>query len=74
MTEVVKQTKKSPVFSKVNKYIKEVRAELKKVIWPTWKQVRNNTAVVIASIVIVGLVIWAVDFLFGGLIKNFIIK
>jgi preprotein translocase subunit SecE len=72
MTEAVKQTKKSPGFSRITKYVKEVRAELKKVVWPTWKQVRNNTAVVIAAIVVVGLIIWAVDVLFGGVIMNFL--
>jgi len=74
MTEAVKQQKKSPGFSKFTKYIREVKAELKKVVWPSWKQVRNNTAVVIASICIVGIVIWAVDFLCGGVIFGYFLK
>lgn len=31
-------------------YIDEVRGEMRRVSWPTWKQVRATTAVVIASV------------------------
>ena len=61
MTEATKQTKKAFNFSGIVKYFKEVRAEIKKVVWPTPKQIANNTMVVIAAIIIVGIVIWIVD-------------
>ena len=35
-------------------FFKDVKAELKKVIWPTPKQLLNNTLAVIASVLIVG--------------------
>ena len=31
-------------------YIEEVKAEMKRVSWPTWRQVRATTGVVIAAV------------------------
>lgn len=44
------------------KFFKEVRAELKKVIWPTREQLVNNTITVLAACLIIGAIIWIVDF------------
>ena len=65
MAEAAKQSKKTAVFSRMFKYFREVKAELKKVIWPSRKQIVNNTGVVILSIIIVGAVIWVLDLVFG---------
>lgn len=43
------------------KYFKELRAELKKVVWPTRQQVINNTGVVLVVMSFVGLFLFAVD-------------
>lgn len=53
----------------VVKYFKDARSEFKKVVWPSRKQVINNTIVVIVSMVVSGLAIWGVDTLFMFLIK-----
>ena len=47
--------------NKIVKFFKEIKSEIKKVTWPTRKQVVNNTAIVIAVVVIVGLIIFAFD-------------
>ena len=49
-------------FGKVAKYFRELRSELKKVVWPTYQQVLKNTLVVAACVVVVGLFIWLFDF------------
>ena len=46
-----------------------MKAELKKVVWPSRKQVVNNSAVVFASIIASGVVIWAFDWLASKLIQ-----
>jgi preprotein translocase subunit SecE len=46
-------------------FFKEVKAEMKKVIWPNGKDLRKHTIVVIASIILVGLVVALLDLLFG---------
>lgn len=51
-------------FSKIGKFFKDLKAEIKKVIWPTRKQLINNTMVVIACILLIGAGIWILDYLF----------
>ena len=47
--------------NKMRIYFKGVKAEMKKVIWPTKKELVNYTGVVILISVIVGLVVWVLD-------------
>jgi len=42
-------------------YFKGVKAEMKKVIWPTKKELVNYTGVVVLISAIVGLVVWLLD-------------
>ncbi|EMS74063.1 preprotein translocase subunit SecE [Ruminiclostridium cellobioparum] len=41
---------------------REIRAELKKVIWPNRTQLINNTITVLIFCLVVGVIIWAADF------------
>lgn len=59
--------------SKMNTYFKGVKAELKKVIWPSRKELINYTGIVIIISVIVALTVWVLDLLIHGGLK-FIIK
>ena len=43
------------------KWFREMRSELKKVVWPTPKQIVNNTLVSLAVMVASAIVIWAID-------------
>ncbi len=55
--------KKGPgFFSRIGKYFRDVKAELKKVVWPTRKQVINNTIVVFVTVLAFGVVVWSLDF------------
>ena len=63
-----KSEKKSPVL-KIRKFFKDLRAEVKKVVWPSKKQVRNNTTVVLITMVIAGLFIWGIDTLFSQVLR-----
>jgi preprotein translocase subunit SecE len=52
-----KKKRKNPIV----KYFREMKSELKKVVWPTSKQIVNNTTLVLVIMVISGIVIWGVD-------------
>ena len=72
----VKADKKKPgVFARIGKWFKDMKSELKKVQWPTWKQTLNNTLIVIAFCVVIGVCIWLFDLvathLFSALISFF---
>lgn len=47
----------------IGKWFREMKSELKKVVWPTWNQVVKNTGIVIGMIIVVGLFIALADFL-----------
>ena len=56
--------------NKIIKFFKEVKSEMKKVVWPSKKQLVNNTLIVIAVVVLVGVVIAIFDAIFQfGLFK-----
>jgi preprotein translocase subunit SecE len=40
---------------------KDVRSEMKRVIWPNREQLINNTATVLLSCLLIGAVIWIAD-------------
>lgn len=61
------QTKKPNVFQKLARFVKDVRTELKKVLWPSRTQVINNTITVIITCLLLGGVIWILDFVLGRL-------
>ena len=50
------------------RYLKETRAELRKVSWPTRKQATNLTLIVLAVTVAMAIFLGAVDFLFVQLL------
>ncbi len=64
--------KKPGVFSRIARWFKELKAELKKVSWPTWKQTLNNTWVVIACVIVVGIFIWVFDAVASGVVNALI--
>ena len=53
-------------FGAIARYFRELRSELKKVVWPTPKQVLKNTLIVLAAVLIVGIFIWMFDFIASG--------
>ena len=59
----------------VLRWLKDLKGELKKVTWPTAKDVVKNVGIVIVCVLIVGVCIWAFDALahavVGALLKLF---
>ena len=70
-----KPKKEKKKVNPVARWFKELRAELKKVMWPPSKQTINNTAIVIACCAVVGVFIWVFDLaavnVFATLLKIF---
>ena len=62
MAEVNKENWFKRALGRVCKYFRELRSELKKVVWPTPQQVLKNTLVVVCCVIAVGLFIWLFDF------------
>ena len=60
------EAKKKNIFARawgaICRYFRELRSELKKVVWPTPQQVLKNTLIVLACVLIVGVFVWLFDF------------
>ena len=61
MAEVKKENWFKRAIGAIGRYFRELRSELKKVVWPTPKQVVKNTLVVLVCVLIVGAFIWIFD-------------
>ena len=51
-------------------FFKDMKAELKKVIWPTPKQTANNTLAVIGFTLAIAIVVFVLDICFDAINKN----
>ena len=61
MAEVKKENWFKRTWGKVKKYFRELRSELKKVVWPDGKTTAKNTGTVLLCSLIVGAAIWIFD-------------
>ena len=65
MAEVKKENWFARTWGKVKKYFRELRSELKKVVWSTPQQVLKNALIVVGYVLVVGVFIWLFDFVAG---------
>ena len=65
MAEAKKQNWFARAWGAIARYFRELRSELKKVVWPTPKQVLKNTLIVLACVLVVGVIIWVFDIVAG---------
>ncbi len=52
--------------------LKDARAEIRKVVWPTKAETRQTTLIVMAVVVMVGLLLWALDSLLSLIVSGII--
>ena len=69
VTAVKKEDKKPGLFKRIAKWFREMKSELKKVIWPTPKQLMKNTGVSLAVMIASAVVIWGFDQLAQALVR-----
>ena len=58
-----KKKDKDKQLNRVMRWLKDLKGELKKVTWPSAKDVIKNVGVVILCVLLVGVFIWVFDFL-----------
>ncbi|MEG0769941.1 MAG: preprotein translocase subunit SecE [Ruthenibacterium sp.] len=56
-------------FKRIVKFFRDTFSEMKKVVWPSKKQVLNNTLVVLVVVVVAAVIIFGLDALFGFILK-----
>ena len=66
---VKKDDTKPGVFKRVGKWFREMRSELKKVIWPTPDVLAKNTAISVGVMIVFASVLWGCDELAQMLVR-----
>ena len=56
--------KKANIFTRIKDWFIDMKAELKRVVWPSFKKVKQSTTVVLLFVLVDGAVIWVLDWLF----------
>ena len=58
--------------SRIKRFLREVRAELRKVSWPNKKELVSYTGIVFVSVLFVAVLIWLIDTGFTEILRNVI--
>ena len=53
-------------------YMHNVRAEMRKVSWPTWDDLRKSTVVIVIIVFIIGAIIGLMDLIFSKLLIDWL--
>lgn len=53
--------KKPGFFKRLGRFFRELKAELKKVSWPTKADTLKKTGIVIVCVIVVGIIVWIFD-------------
>lgn len=65
-----KDTQKKPgFFSRMARSFRDMKGELKKVVWPSKKQIFNNTLIVLAFVAICAVFIGVLDYALTALVQ-----
>jgi preprotein translocase subunit SecE len=57
-------------FQRLAKFLSDVRLELKRTTWPSRKEVRNTTIVVIVTVFVFAAFLGIVDFALGSMLER----
>ena len=72
VTAVKKDDTKPGFFQRIGKWFREMKSELKKVIWPTSQQLTKNSLISVGFMVVSAIVIWGFDELAQMLVRALI--
>ncbi len=61
VTAVKKDEAKPGFFKRIGKWFREMKSELKKVVWPTPKALLKNSVVSVVFMLVSALVLWGAD-------------
>ncbi len=60
---------KLTLLKRIGRFFRDYKSEVKKIVWPGWKDVLKNTLIVLIICLIIGAFIWAVDYGLAALLK-----
>lgn len=60
---------KLTISKRIVRFFRDYKSEIKKIVWPGWKDVVKNTVIVLIMCLIIGALIWLIDFGLGQLLE-----
>ena len=66
---MAEKPEKKSIFARIGKFFRDQKAEVKKIVWPSKKQVINNTIIVLVAVAILAVITGAFDWLVGLIVK-----
>lgn len=58
--------------NKISTFLRAVKAEMKKVTWPSRSRIIRSTVIVLITVIIFGIFIGGIDFMFFQILKFFL--
>ena len=60
---------KKTIMKRIILFFRDYKSEVKKIVWPGWKDVLKNTVIVLIMCLLIGVLIWLIDFGLGKLLE-----
>ena len=67
--EVSQSKGKKTIIQRIGLFFRDYKSEVKKIVWPGFRDVVKNTVIVLVACLLIGLFIWLLDWGLGSLIK-----
>ena len=69
MAQTSAKAAKPSVLKRLSRYYNDVRAEMKRVVWPNRKEIINSSGIVLATLTVFVLLIFALDSVSAALVS-----
>lgn len=66
---MAEKVKKPGIFARIGRSFRDMKGELKRVVWPTKKQIINNTLIVIGFSLVAAILIGGVDLVLTSIVN-----
>ena len=60
---------KLPILKRIIRFFRDYKSEVKKIVWPGFKDVVKNTVIVLIMCLLIGILIWVIDYGLGQLLS-----
>ena len=64
-----KKNGKLTIGQRIVRFFRDYKSEVKKIVWPGFKDVMKNTLIVLIMCLLIGILIWVIDFGLGQLLN-----
>ncbi|MEA5136516.1 MAG: preprotein translocase subunit SecE [Candidatus Fimivivens sp.] len=67
---MAEKPEKKSIFARFNKFFRDQKSEVKKIVWPSKKQVLNNTGIVLIAVTLFAIMTGGFDWILGIIVKT----